>query len=47
MQAGTCPAVLGDYALYYDREHFTASFSASLRPQLEKALEQTGLFTDR
>ncbi len=35
----TCPAVIGDVVAYFDASHLTATFSRTLAPYLEKAVD--------
>jgi hypothetical protein len=42
--SGVCPAVVGNVIALRDRDHITASFSATLAPDMEKSLWATGFF---
>ncbi|MGW3494106.1 SGNH hydrolase domain-containing protein [Streptomyces sp. NPDC001020] len=38
--ADVCPAVIGDQVVYFDNSHITSSYSKTLKPFLQPALQE-------
>jgi len=41
--AKTCPSVIGNVIVYFDNSHISSTYAASLTPELNAAIQKTGL----